>query len=78
MMQREVLLPIEADATVGERDKVIKLTKVNGVANECTTGNMQASGKLVTVAKKPKVVPVVEEVTGTWCGWCARGIPGLA
>jgi len=78
MMQREVLVPIEADATVGERDKVIKLTKVNGVANECTTGNMQASGKLVTVAKKPKVVPVVEEATGTWCGWCARGIPGLA
>jgi hypothetical protein len=78
MMQREVLVPIDADATVGERDKVIKLTKVNGVANECTTENMQASGKLVTVAKKPKVVPVVEEATGTWCGWCARGIPGLA
>ena len=78
MMQREVLVPINADATVGEHDKVFKLTKVNGVANECTTGNMQATGKLVTVAKKPKVVPVVEEATGTWCGWCARGIPGLA
>lgn len=78
MMQREVLVPIDADATVGESNKVFKLTKVNGVANECTTGNMQAAGKLVTVAKKPKVVTVVEEATGTWCGWCARGIPGLA
>ena len=78
MMQREVLVPIDADATVGERDKLFKLTKVNGAANECTTGNMQATGKLVTIAKKPKVVPVVEEATGTWCGWCARGIPGLA
>ena len=78
MMSAEVLVPIDADATVGESNKVFKLTKVNGVANECTTGNMQASGKLVTVAKKPKVVPVVEEATGTWCGWCARGIPGLA
>ena len=78
MMQREVLVPINADATVGESNKVFRLTKVNGVANQCTTGNMQATGKLVTVEKKPKVVPVVEEATGTWCGWCARGIPGLA
>ncbi len=78
MMSAEVLVPIDADASVGESNKVFKLTKVNGVANECTTGNMQASGKLVTVAKKPKVVAVVEEATGTWCGWCARGIPGLA
>ncbi len=78
MMSAEVLVPIDADASVGESNKVFKLTKVNGVANGCTTGNMQASGKLVTVAKKPKVVPVVEEATGTWCGWCARGIPGLA
>ncbi len=77
MMNAEVLVPVEADATIGERDKVFKVTKVNGVANECTTENMTASGKLVTVAKKPKVVPVVEEATGTWCGWCARGIPGL-
>lgn len=78
MMQREVLVPINADATVGEREKVFRLTKVNGVANECTTGNLKATGMLVTVEKKPKVVPVVEEATGTWCGWCARGIPGLA
>jgi hypothetical protein len=78
MMSREVLVPLEADATVGENDKTFTLTKVNGVANESTAENMQATGKLVTVAKKPKVVPVVEEATGTWCGWCARGIPGLA
>jgi thiol-disulfide isomerase/thioredoxin len=38
---------------------------------------VKASGKLVTVVKKPKVVPVLEEATGTWCGWCARGIPAL-
>ena len=78
MMNAEVLVPVDADATVGEREKVFTLTKVNGKANESTTENMTASGKLVTVAKKPKVVPFLEEATGTWCGWCARGIPALA
>ena len=78
MMNAEVLVPIDADATVGERDKVFTLTKVNNKANECTTENLTASGKLVTVAKKPKVVPFLEEATGTWCGWCARGIPALS
>ena len=77
MMSSEVMIPLEADGATGENDKVFTLTKVNGGANECTTENMQAAGKLVTVAKKPKVVPVVEEATGTWCGWCARGIPAL-
>ena len=78
MRSLEVLVPLYADAITGEKDKVFTLTKVNGVANESTIGNMTAIGKLVTVVKKPKVIPVVEEATGTWCGWCARGIPGLA
>ncbi|MBO7115508.1 MAG: leucine-rich repeat protein [Prevotella sp.] len=77
MKSAEVLVPVYADAATGESEKVFTLTKVNEVANECTTENMKASGKLVTVVKKPKVVPVLEEATGTWCGWCARGIPAL-
>ena len=78
MMTSEILVPVEADATVGENDKTFTLTKVNGVANECTTENLKAVGKLITVTKKPKVCPVIEEATGTWCGWCSRGIPSLA
>lgn len=78
MMTSEVLITLDADAAVGEREKIFKLTKVNGVANECTTENIQAVGKLFTVARMPKVCPVVEEATGTWCGWCSRGIPSLA
>ena len=78
MMTSEILITLDADATLGEHNKTFKLTKVNGVDNECTTENVKATGKLVTVAKKPKVCPVVEEATGTWCGWCSRGIPSLA
>ena len=77
MMTSEVLIPFKADATTGEVAKTLKITKVNGVANECTE-NVTATGTLVTVTKKPKIIPVVEENTGTWCGWCARGIVGLS
>ena len=78
MMTSEVLITMNADAAIGEHAKIFKLTKVNGAANECTTENTKAEGKLFTMAKMPKVRPVVEEATGTWCGWCSRGIPSLA
>lgn len=76
MMTAEVLVPFTADETIGEHAKTFTITKVNGVVNECTE-NTSATGTLVTVAKKPKIVPVVEEYTGTWCGWCPRGAVGL-
>lgn len=76
MMTSEVLIPFAADAAIGEVAKTLKITKVNGVANECTE-NITATGTLVTVTKKPKITPVVEEYTGTWCGWCSRGLVGL-
>ncbi len=76
MMTSEVLIPYKADATAGEVAKTLKITKVNGVANEWAE-NITATGSLVTVTKKPKIIPVVEENTGTWCGWCSRGLVAL-
>lgn len=76
MMTSEVLIPFKADATAGEVAKTLKITKVNGVANEWAE-NITATGSLVTVTKKPKIIPVVEENTGTWCGWCSRGLVAL-
>ncbi len=76
MMTAEVLIPFAADATIGEQAKTLKITKVNGVANECAE-NVSATGTLMTVMKKPKIIPVVEEYTGTWCGWCVKGMVGL-
>ena len=75
MMTTEVLIPFKADASVGEKTKMITITKVNGLTNEATENS--ASGKLVTVNRKPKFTPLVEEATGTWCGWCPRGAIGL-
>ncbi len=75
MMTAQVLVPFNADATVGEQEKKLTITKINGQKNESTENS--ASGTLVTVKRKPKFVPLVEEATGTWCGWCPRGAVGL-
>lgn len=75
MMTAQVLIPFPADATVGEQVKTLTITKVNGLDNEAE--EKTASGTLVTVKRKPKFIPLVEEATGTWCGWCPRGAVGL-
>lgn len=57
-------------ATVVEEDLNITITAVNG--NSDATDNT-SSNKINTVSvNSPKVV-LIEEGTGTWCGWCPRG-----
>lgn len=75
MMTAQVLIPFDADASVGEQTKTLTITQVNGLTNESTDNT--ATGTLVTVKRKPKHVALVEEATGTWCGWCPRGAVGL-
>lgn len=53
----------------------ITVTKVNGVAN--TADKKTASGTLMITSEKPAVMPVVEEFTATWCGYCPYGIVGM-
>ena len=68
-------ISLEADQTATIKDKTVTITKVNGVPNNATQPD--AFGKLVAVSSKPAVKPVVEEFTGTWCGWCPNGIVGM-
>lgn len=53
----------------------LTVTKVNGADNEATTG--QASGYVYCMSFVPKKRALLEEYTGTWCGWCPRGFVGL-
>ncbi len=55
--------------------KTITVTKVNGMPNE--SSQKSAIGNLVTISEIPTVVPVVEEFTGTWCGYCPYGLVGM-
>lgn len=62
--------------TSGIHDVVLTVTKVNGVENGAKT--KEAKGTILALTK---VVPrgvVVEEFTGTGCGYCPRGLVGMA
>lgn len=70
-----VTIPFPSDEDTRRYEKKLTVTKANGVANESSTNS--AYGSLVTILEKPAVVPVVEEFTGTWCGWCPIGFDGM-
>lgn len=70
-----VMIPFTADADARKYTKTLTITKVNGAANEAS--QKSAEGVVVTILEKPTVMPVVEEFTGTWCGWCPVGFDGL-
>lgn len=52
----------------------VQLTKVDGNANTSTEN--EASGIVLAVDKGYDRISVVEQITGTWCGWCPRGHVG--
>lgn len=73
--QREVRIAMKADDTPGRTPRYVTITKVNGVDN--TIENATSDGYMVTLAEAVARRTVVEEFTGTWCGWCPRGIVGM-
>ncbi|MCT4562178.1 MAG: choice-of-anchor J domain-containing protein [Crocinitomicaceae bacterium] len=59
-------------ASVVEKNIVVAITSVNGNTDPDLSNN-GGTAKINTVsAVVPKAV-VIEEGTGTWCGWCPRG-----
>lgn len=55
----------------------VTVTKVNGYEDETPVNNV-VNGLLNCAEKTFKQNVLVEEFTGTWCGWCPLGIVGMA
>jgi len=70
-MSRDIVFEVPSDSVTGLSTRYIYLRKINGVDNE--TKNENGQGKIITMLKESKKMSVVEEFTGTWCGWCPRG-----
>ena len=64
-----------ADETHGKSIKTFTVTKVNDEPNTAYSNSGQ--GFIITLKEQMPVTPVIEEFTGTWCGWCPRGIVGM-
>lgn len=69
-------LPFAAAAQPGAYPTTLTITKVNGMDNEAA--DKTALGTNVTVSKVVTKRSVIEEATGTACGWCPRGHVGMA
>ena len=64
-------IELPAISEVGEYDLTVKVTKVNG--EEISNAEATATTKLVVTNLDIKHRAVVEEYTGTWCGYCPKG-----
>lgn len=65
------------NAVVGSHVLEVTITNPNGVVDENDENNTLSMDLLVLNELFPKTV-VYEEGTGTWCGWCVRGLVGLS
>lgn len=64
-----------ADTEAKVYDKVLTITKVNGLPNECADN--KASGQIITVIENYQAVPVVEAFIGTDYQYSPIGMVGL-
>jgi thiol-disulfide isomerase/thioredoxin len=71
----QVRTELPAVNEAGTYDLVTKIVKVNGEAN--TYAAEESVTKVYALDVVPKHRAVVEEYTGTWCGYCPRGFVGL-
>ncbi len=71
----DIDIPVPS-AGIGKHDVTVTILKVNGVDDRFTANN---SASATVTERDPSFMKrvVVEEATGTWCGWCPRGIVGL-
>ncbi len=70
-----VYLPIEAPGELGGYSLELTITKVNGQENLSSTATAATSVSVLPYV--PLHRPLIEEFTGTWCGWCTRGFVAL-
>ena len=70
-----VSISIPAEDTPSSKEKTLTITKVNGNANEADDKN--ANFTLYSLSQIIDRNVVVEQFTGTGCGWCPRGHVGM-
>ncbi len=68
-------LDLPAISSNGTYELTLNVKKVNGVDNE--DASAQTSSDIIVLNTVPTHKTLIEEYTGTWCGWCPRGLVAL-
>ncbi|MDE6279924.1 MAG: hypothetical protein K2M05_08110, partial [Paramuribaculum sp.] len=74
---KKVVVPAESTVSALNIPVSVKLVSVNGVAQDNNGFNLTDNGIFSSYSGGVTRNVVVEEGTGTWCGWCPRGIVGM-
>lgn len=70
-------IPLYAHDATGIEPLTISIDKVNGLPNETGANYRSSNGSLLVTDKAVRRRSTIEEFTGTWCGYCTRGIAGM-
>lgn len=70
-------ITFDASDKEGTEQRFVTITKVNGVTNELSGDESSSKGLVTTTNRSVKKRVAVEELTGTGCPWCTRGIVGM-
>ncbi len=68
-------VPFTANEEARRHKYTFTITKVNGEEN--TAQDKSAEGEVISLTQRFTQKPVIEEFTGTWCGYCPRGAVGM-
>lgn len=68
-------IEMDSDYDAGSYPITFTVTEVNGTRNEDTVDEI--ASYFFVYPYLPERLPLMEEFTGTWCGWCPRGIVGM-
>ena len=74
-LKGQLTLTLPAINERGTYDVPVRVVMVNGQPNEDAT--TEVVSRIVAINGEPKHRPLLEEYTGTWCGWCPRGFVAL-
>lgn len=66
-----------ANIEVGEHEIVLQVQNINGQGDDDMPANNIKEAQVLCVNEIFVKNVVYEEGTGTWCGWCPRGLVGL-
>ncbi len=75
MATSTISIPMPTDLEASIYDRAIIITEVNSQPNE--SENNKINTKQYNLLEKSQFMPLFEEFTSTWCGWCVCGIVAM-